>query len=84
MPLAQVTVLLPKLPDGGEVSRVMAAKAGVAAASNGKAAKDTNLFIIGDSFLFIWQSAIVALALNGALSLCFQRLMPICDERLAP
>jgi hypothetical protein len=53
VPLLQVTVLLPKVPAGGEGSTVMAAKAGVAAASNGKAAMDTNLFIIGDSFLFI-------------------------------
>jgi hypothetical protein len=50
VPLAHVTVLLPKVPDGGEGSRVIAACAVLANISIGTAAVDSHIFFMWRSF----------------------------------
>ena len=74
VPLVQVTVLLPKVPAGGEVSMAMAANAGLAIKNNGAAAADTTLFSICYSFLFSLPPTIVARGLNHPLTFCFPHL----------
>jgi len=60
VPLAQVTVLLPKVPAGGEGSTVIAACAVLANISIGTAAVDRHIFLMWRSFRW-WMAHRAAL-----------------------